>query len=282
MNTEPIVMPNEGHGRTEYCPRWNWENGSVSYGPMFSDRSVVQAFLDKLPAGVTHGEMVERTIATTPWEPVDDAPETEIRSFGIGISTSSDPLHAVRARRLNGPRDWAPTVCGTKSTVASQWGEFVRGNEYVDRHALCPQCAWFVALEHGTADDELARRRPRGAYAAALGRCLPDPLLYIRTAERLLELAADAETEHDTIAAFLGHITKHKPTLLMGEDCTDYCEHDSEDECYGDKPTVVCLECSVLNGSWAGEWEGQVHIAVPPCGVLPAVAAHYDVKAVAL
>lgn len=207
--------------------------------------------------------------------------ETEIRAFAIGISTSSDPLHAVRARRLGGPRDWAPTVCGAKSTIARKWGEFVRGNEILDRHALCPQCAWLVALENGTADQELALRTPTGAVLAALQRCVPDPLLYVRTAQRLLELAVDAETEHDTTAAFLGHITKHKPTLLMGEDCTENCEHDSEDECYGDTPTVVCLECSVLNGSWAGEWEGQVFIPVPPCGVLPAVAAHYNVELVA-
>jgi len=68
--SEPIVMTNEGHERVEYCPRWNWENGSVSYGPVFTDRAVVQAFLDKPPAGVEHGEMVERAITTTPWKPV--------------------------------------------------------------------------------------------------------------------------------------------------------------------------------------------------------------------
>lgn len=67
---EPIVMPNEGHERTEYCPRWYWENGSVSYGPVFSDPTVVHAFLDEPPFGVKHGEMVERTISTTTWEPV--------------------------------------------------------------------------------------------------------------------------------------------------------------------------------------------------------------------
>jgi hypothetical protein len=67
---EPIVMPNEGYARTEYCPRWHWENGSLSYGPMFSAPVMVQAFLDKPPAGVDRGEMVERTITTTPWEPV--------------------------------------------------------------------------------------------------------------------------------------------------------------------------------------------------------------------
>jgi hypothetical protein len=63
-------MPNEPHERTEYCPRWNWRSGSLSYGPVFSDPAVVQAFLDTPPEGVAAGEMVRRTITTTPWEPV--------------------------------------------------------------------------------------------------------------------------------------------------------------------------------------------------------------------
>lgn len=67
---KPIVMPNESHERTEYCPRWNWANGSVSYGPVFSDPVVVQAFLDEPPVGVQHGEMVERKVTITAWEPV--------------------------------------------------------------------------------------------------------------------------------------------------------------------------------------------------------------------
>lgn len=202
--------------------------------------------------------------------------------FLIGLGNSVPwPLHAVRAKHSTSPRSHVPTVCGTIATLARKHGEFVRGNEFVDRSTLCPECAWFVALENGTADYELAVRTPAAASLRALQRCVPDPLLYVRTARRLLELAVDAETEHDTTASFLGHITLHKPTLLLGEDCTHNCEHDFEDECYGDTPTVVCLECSVLSGSWAGEWEGQVFIPVPPCGVLAAVAAHYGVQAVA-
>lgn len=197
--------------------------------------------------------------------------------FLIGIGHSSGPLHAIAQRFAAIQRSHVGTVCGTMASIARSWGEFVRGNEHIDRHQLCPECAWLVALEHGTADNELARRRPRNEYLAALRRCLPDPLLYVRVIERLLELARENDTDHDEVARLLGHVTVHQPTLLMGEDCTDNCEHDSEDDCYGDEPTVVCLECSVLNGSWAGEWEGQVHIAVPPCGVLAAVAAHYGV-----
>jgi hypothetical protein len=79
---EPIVMENEGHKRTEHCPRWNWQNGSVSYGPVFSELAVVQEFLDEPPFGVEHGEMVERTITITPWEPV--LPPGVLRLHEIG------------------------------------------------------------------------------------------------------------------------------------------------------------------------------------------------------
>ena len=211
----------------------------------------------------------------------EPAPASPVK-FLIGLGNPAPwPLHAVREKHSTSARSHVPTVCGTIATLARNRGEFVRGNEFVDRGTLCGECAWFVALEHGTTDRELALRTPADAVLRALQRSGLDPLLYVRTARRLLELAVDAETEHDTTAAFLGHITKHKPTLLIGEDCAENCEHDSEDECYGDTPTVVCLECSVLNGSWAGEWEGQVFIPVPPCGVLPAVAAHYEVEVVA-
>jgi hypothetical protein len=38
----------------------------------------------------------------------------------------------------------------------------------------------------------------------------------------------------------------------------------------------------VLTGSWAGEWEGQIHIRVSaPCSVLTAIADHYEQKVVA-
>lgn len=203
----------------------------------------------------------------------DGAPE-----FAIGINSSSRHLHAVKPRE--NADAWMSTLCGNLATIAPLWGEFVRGNEYIGRHQVCPECAWQVALEHGTADYELACRRPEGAYLEALGRCMPDPLLYVRTVERLLKLGAENEVEHDTAAGVLGHITRHEPTLLMYEACAEGdCEHEDAVECYGENPAAVCLTCSVLAGSWAGELEGMVAIPVPACGVLPAVAAHYDVQA---
>lgn len=207
-------------------------------------------------------------------------------SFLVGISTSSDPLHAIKQRHADSAREYVPTVCGMRGTIAREWGEFVRGNEFVDRHDLCPQCVWFVALEQGTADSELARWRPQDAELSALQRSLREPLIHTRTCEQLLDLGREDEpgdTDHVWLAYLLGLVTAHKPVLLQAEPCLEGdCDHDSEDECFGDDPTVACMACSVLTGSWAGEWEGQIHIQVSaPCGVLTAVAAHYEVKAVA-
>lgn len=202
--------------------------------------------------------------------------------FLIGLGNSAPwPLHAVREKHSTSARAHVPTVCGTIATLARTRGEFVRGNEFVDRSTLCPECMWFVALEHGTTADKLDRCQPRGAKLAALQRCLPDPLLYVRVVEHLLVQAGENDTDHDVLAELLGHVTAHAPVLLVQEPCgEDQCDHDSDDECYGDEPTAVCMTCSVLNGSWAGEWEGQVFIPVPPCGVLAAVAGHYGVQAV--
>lgn len=68
MSIEPIVMPNESHEHTEYCPLWKWRSGSVTYGPVYRDQALVQPFLDSPPEGVVAGELVRRTITTTPWE----------------------------------------------------------------------------------------------------------------------------------------------------------------------------------------------------------------------
>jgi hypothetical protein len=70
VNSEPNVMENNGHKRVEFCPRWDWKNGDVSYGPVFTDPAVVQAFLNEPPVGVARREMMRRTVTITPWMPV--------------------------------------------------------------------------------------------------------------------------------------------------------------------------------------------------------------------
>ncbi|MFJ5984383.1 hypothetical protein [Lentzea sp. NPDC092896] len=196
--------------------------------------------------------------------------------FSIGISSASRPLHAVKPRE--NPETWVSALCGSIATTVPTWGEFSRSNDHIARRELCPECSWEVALEHGTAAIELAHRRPRDAYLEALGRALPDPLLYQRVIERLLQLGDENEVEHHTAAGVLGHLTRHAPVVLSYEDCAEgVCAHEDAVDCYGPNPAAVCLACSILAGSWAGELEGMVSIPVAACGVLPAVAAHYEV-----
>src|SRR5688572_18924757 len=126
MGNEPIVMPNEGSQRVEFCPRWNWPNGSVSYGPMFTDHAVVQAFLDKPPVGVLAGVMQHRRVHTTPWGDADLPEALAGTPFLIGIGTSSGPLHAVETRHWNSTRRHVPTVCGKPAIIARDWGGFAR------------------------------------------------------------------------------------------------------------------------------------------------------------
>ncbi|MFJ5984262.1 hypothetical protein [Lentzea sp. NPDC092896] len=62
------AMSNEGHERTEYCPRWAWPGGDVTHGPISVRRE--QAGSYDLPASALNSELVQRTIAISPWEPV--------------------------------------------------------------------------------------------------------------------------------------------------------------------------------------------------------------------
>lgn len=210
--------------------------------------------------------------------PLPDVP------FHIGIGISGGPLHAVEHLDAVRPhQQHVATVCGSTATVALRWGEFVRGNPNLACHELCPVCAWSVALELGTTKAEIGHLTPNAADLAALRRAMPDPLMWVRILEHLLDPDGLEEVEHDPLAHLLAHVTAHRPVLLLQDDCVaDGCEHENPDDCYGETPAVACLECSVLAGPWAGEWEGQVVITVPaPCAVLPAVAAHYDIPAVA-
>jgi hypothetical protein len=74
VSTEPIVMPNEGERRTEYCIRWWWVSGGVSYAMPGSSAAYLQALLDEDPPhGIgrgARGELMQHTVTTTPWEPV--------------------------------------------------------------------------------------------------------------------------------------------------------------------------------------------------------------------
>lgn len=277
----PIVMPNDSHQRVEHCPRWNWPNGSVSYGPPSSSRERAQGFVDAPPAAGVVGSIVHRRISTTPWIDADVPAVLADTPFLIGIGTHSSPLHAVETRYWTSTRRHVPTVCGKPAIIARDWGGFAHGTRQIDTMDVCSRCRWHVALATNTTAAELAVLTPSDAQQEALGRAMPDPHLFVQLMERLLGMV-DEDSDVDAVSQILAHVTDHRPVLLRAEDCLeDACDHDTVQECYGETPTVACGACSFRAGGWAGEWEGWFQIPVTaPCSVLTAVASHYERKAV--
>jgi hypothetical protein len=280
--SEPIVMPNGSHERFEFCPRWTWPNGSVSYGPPCPSRELAQQFIDAPPATVLGGEIVHRRVHTTRWFDAALPKELADTPFVIGIDRSGGPLHAVEARRWTTTRRHVLTVCGSRAAIARDWGGFARGTRQIDTMELCPRCRWHVAITTNTTAAELAALTPSDAEQEALGRAMPDPHLFVHLMVRLLKMGRENDTDIEPWTEVLAHVTAHRPVLLRGMDCCeDACEHETVQDCYGETPTVVCEVCSYRLGSWAGELEGWFSIPVPaPCSVLTAVAAHYENRAV--
>lgn len=275
--SEPIVMPNEGHERFEFCPRWKWPNGSVSYGPPSSSRERAQQFVDAPPAAGVVGTIVHHRIHTTPWIDADVPAALASTPFLIGIDTSAGPLHAVESQRWTSTRRHVLTVCRKRAAIARDWGGFARSTRQIDTMEICSRCRWHVALATNTTAGELATLTPSDAQQEALGRAMPDPYLFVRLMQLLLE-KVDEDSDIDAVVQILAHVTDHRPVLLRAEDCLEEaCDHDTVQDCYGETPTVACGACSFRAGGWAGEWEGWFQIPVAaPCSVLTAVAAHYE------
>lgn len=231
----------------------------------------------------------------------DQLPPLPASPYVIGIESGS-PVHAVTHQAAqqavwNGDNDChrvhTYATCGADVVLARRWGPFARGEKHVDQRRVCAHCAWTVALDtpayppatgellaFGALDAELALITPTGAELEALTLVVPDPLVARKTSGAILKARAD-DRDHDADDEYwprlLARVTDHQPALLMDEGCVeDACDHDTKTECYGEQPTVACMACSILAGPEAGEWEGQVEIAVPaPCSVLVALSGRY-------
>jgi hypothetical protein len=156
---------------------------------------------------------------------------------------------------------------------------FERANERVTQHApaLCPHCCWVVALNAGAIEDELAALTPDTDEDRAWHRLLPDPGLFVRTLRAMLasrEAERDYDKDSPCWAQLLGHVTAHRPVVLVHSDCAEHdCEHDDVAGCYDQSTVVACAACSPRAGNWAGEWAGQYEVVVRSlCSVLTAVA----------
>jgi hypothetical protein len=161
--SEPIIMENESYERVEYCPRWNWANGSVSYGPIFGDLVVVQAFLDAPPHGVAAGELVRRTITTTPWEPVPDAPAQQALT-GQPQHDFTLPGFPADVVRDSGEHD------GLRYMVIGDDGETVVILGHPKQEQLDAFQRWFAKEQDFDLDDSFVSA-PFETYCRQLHRC---------------------------------------------------------------------------------------------------------------
>jgi hypothetical protein len=202
--------------------------------------------------------------------------------------------HAID-QQMDGPVA-AAAVCGRLTIVMvampslSEWRST----------RLCGYCGWAIAIEAGIIEARLDAITPTGRARDALARLIGDPLVARRLCEAVIGRAsgpdADYELGHGATIQILATITRHAPTLGLPEDCAEGdCDHQhagpadqdpnttigAGGECHYPVASAVCPACTLRAGGWAGQWEGQfmgecyIHA---PCGVLAAIAAHYNVK----
>jgi len=184
-----------------------------------------------------------------------------------------------------------PTECDATATLITGWGAWTYDNPRLRRDTRCPTCGWAVALARDTTPAELAAIAPDPAELPALTRILDEPLLAVRLCQAILtdpDLATHYGRDHEHVRDLLGRATAHAPTLTAPEECWDNaCDHQPTDhpwdttwQCPYPDAAAACPTCSLRNGSWAGEWEGQyaTECTVPaPCSVLTTLAYHYGI-----
>jgi hypothetical protein len=164
---------------------------------------------------------------------------------------------------------------------------------------LCPTCCWTAATATATAtadlDVEIRAWELSGPTGSALARVLGGAIdLHARVCRAIITdaltgTAQDPEDiDHPRTIQLLAAATVHRPILLVPEGCAeepDVCDHrppalpaDDDWSCDFPDAHAACGACSLVAGSWAGEWEGQIDISVDaPCSVLRALAARFDV-----
>lgn len=216
-----------------------------------------------------------------PPPPIPDVP------YVIGLD--GGPLHAVRhatavdAAALVEPGQWltvARSVCGQPVRIARAWGEFARSNEQLTVHAVCPECEWEAAIESGTTVTVIKAMRLTGADRDAATKAFGVPDLACRLCAAIL-VGDRYDQDHPHVLELLVHATRHAPVLLMSEGCGEGdCEHEDPAGCYEDS-IFACAACSVVAGSWAGEWEGQFATectVFAPCSAFTALLTHYGIR----
>jgi len=218
--------------------------------------------------------------------PSGRVPDLEIMTeYVIGVHQGWHAIHRPALEYAIGaePHLIAEAVCGVSARVTKH-GVYDRA-EWPVSCAPCPECAWHVAIATGSMERELLLITPDDREAAALARCGVTPLTAIAVCRAIL--AAADEPAHPAVIRQLAAATAHRPGLAVSEACGEgECEHhrtaledlDELGPCNYPDAAAVCWECSLLSGSWAGEYEGRILAectVLAPCGVLSALAAYY-------
>lgn len=159
----------------------------------------------------------------------------------------------VRPARLDdgSPRPWDPS-------------------EYPAAFDPCPECTWHVAAVTGFFTP-----------AFALLRKVPSLMLAHDTAMAILDANRKGcgDSDDPAMLQLLAAVTRHAPSALVAIGCAEGdCGHPD-----GQCPTTAtaCRQCSLRDGPWAGEYEGQYRpeCTIPaPCAPLLAIAEHFGVK----
>jgi hypothetical protein len=155
----------------------------------------------------------------------------------------------------------------------------------------CRYCAWTVAVATGSTGRELALITPSRPKADAIAGAGAGAMLAVTICQAILAARsgedADYELDHPATIQLLAHVTRHRPVLLIPEDCAEdprTCGHQPDG---GDLPdwhcsypdaTAACGACTLYAGGWAGEWEGGAMpecTVTAPCSVLRTLAHAY-------
>lgn len=205
--------------------------------------------------------------------------------------------HAAGRGQVAGQMAWqgrdaaVRALCGRFALHARRWPEY--GPGLPSFACRCAECAWIVAFRRGTVTAQLDTLMPPAGDRRVLDRFLPDPLIAFSTAKAILGQAGsgglDDEPGSESLIQLLAAVTRHRPVITLPEECAHgECAHVPDDpggpaECPMPDASVACSACSLVAGSWAGEYEGAYRreCTVPaPCPVLSSLAGHAGVTLV--
>jgi hypothetical protein len=212
----------------------------------------------------------------------------------LGYHAVERPIaDAMAGLSVSGLPAVARAACGELVHVSERHGTYDRMSGAMSS-APCRYCAWTVAAATGSTGRELALITPGRAQAAAIAGGGVNPRLAVAICQAILTASispdADYETDHPATIQLLAQATRHRPVLLVPEDCAEdscACARDADGDDVSDRhcsypgATAACDGCTLQAGNWAGEWHGTAmpECTVPaPCSVLCALAHRYGIS----